>query len=218
MSSQPDAPSIRATIDLVVGVLLLFVGIIGVASGLMISALADREAITRLVEEGILEAGGVDDAHLVELILGLLQWGGIGLAMAGGFILGGTAVFGVIRYRAHRRGRVEGSLYADGVVGAVITMLTSFIPFSPLIGGIAAGYLYRRGRWPGVRVGSVVGLLVAAPVIVVGAVLAVGYADAALLWASLIVVFLVVISTIVTVLLAGVGGYVGGYIQGDRGR
>lgn len=216
VSNETSDTSVRATIDIVVGVLLVFVGIAGVVSGGMISVLADRDEIAALVEDEVLVADGISDADLIELIHGLLLWGGFALSAAGAVILLGTIAFVALRWRSHRHGRPYGSLYADGVVGAVVTLVTSFVPFSPLVGGIAAGYLSHGDRWHGARVGVVVGLLVAIPVIVFGAVLAAGYADIGLVWASLIVVFVAVTTGIMTLLFAAVGGYVGGYLRTEH--
>lgn len=217
MSNETDDTSVRATIDIVVGVLLVLVGIAGIVSGAMISLLADRDEIAQLVEEEVIVVEGLSDADAVELVHGLLLWGGLGLAAAGAIVLLGAIVFAALRWRGYRRDRLHGSTYADGVVGAVVTLITSFVPFSPLIGGIAAGYLSRGDPWRGARVGIVVGVLVAVPVIVFGGVLAYGYTEAGLLWASLIVVFSAVLSAIMTLVFAAAGGYVGGYLRTERG-
>lgn len=63
---------------------------------------------------------------------------------------------------------VEWPILADAIVGAVVTVVLSFVPLAPVLGGAIAGYL-RRDR--GYRVGALAGLLAAVPLVAVVAVL-----------------------------------------------
>lgn len=215
-SSDAGEESVRSAIDLVVGVLLLFVGIAGVVSGTLISAVADREIIAELVAEDVIHSTVMNDADLVEFVYVSVLYGGIGVAVAGGSILLIGVLFGVTRYRAHRRNEPHRSVFADAMVGAVVTYVTSFVPFSPVIGGGVAGYLEGGGPWRGVRGGLLVGILVTIPVFVALAVLAYGLVEAGLVWASLALVFLGVLLGGVTIVLGAVGGYIGGYVRRER--
>lgn len=53
--------------------------------------------------------------------------------------------------------------YLHALLGAVVTVVTSFIPFSPLIGGAVAGYLHNEGTSRGTRVGFVSGIFASLP-------------------------------------------------------
>ena len=49
-------------------------------------------------------------------------------------------------------------------IGAVVSLVTFFLPFSPVIGGGVAGYLHGSDRTEGAKVGGLSGLLAAVPV------------------------------------------------------
>ena len=55
------------------------------------------------------------------------------------------------------------NFYLHALLGAVITVVTSMIPFSPLIGGGVAGYLHDSGTGRGMRVGAVSGAIASLP-------------------------------------------------------
>lgn len=53
--------------------------------------------------------------------------------------------------------------YLHAVLGAAITVVTSIVPFSPLLGGAVAGYLHDAGTSRGTRVGLVSGAIASIP-------------------------------------------------------
>lgn len=55
------------------------------------------------------------------------------------------------------------NFYLHALLGAVVTAVTSFVPFSPILGGAVAGYLQERGTGVGARVGAVSGIIAALP-------------------------------------------------------
>lgn len=57
----------------------------------------------------------------------------------------------------------EGDTFINAVIGAVVTVVLSFTGFSPILGGMVAGYLERGSRSGGVRVGALSGALAAIP-------------------------------------------------------
>ena len=61
--------------------------------------------------------------------------------------------------------RGEG-FYVSALLGAVVTVVTSFVPVSPLIGGAVAGYLHDGGTDRGTRVGAVSGVFASLPLAV----------------------------------------------------
>lgn len=57
----------------------------------------------------------------------------------------------------------EGDTFMNAVIGAVVTAILSFTGFSPLLGGMAAGYLQKGEPAGGVRVGALSGALATLP-------------------------------------------------------
>jgi hypothetical protein len=57
----------------------------------------------------------------------------------------------------------EGDTLINAVIGAVVTVVLSFTGFSPILGGMAAGYLQRGDRADGSRVGAISGAIAALP-------------------------------------------------------
>jgi len=104
-------------------------------------------------------------------------------------------------------------------IGAVVSLVTFFLPFSPVIGGGVAGYLHGSDRTEGAKVGGLSGLLAAVP----GAVLATLIASVFVIVgpgqrSGLLVafgVFLVVllIAALYGGALGAVGGFVGAYLH-----
>jgi hypothetical protein len=105
--------------------------------------------------------------------------------------------------------------YINALVGAAVTVVLSFIPFSPLLGGAVAGFLE---RWNGARIGFISGVFAAIPLFILLAVVGVGIsivpgfghglAEGVVVVALLLVLFLV--AYVVT--LSVVGGVVGVYL------
>lgn len=120
----------------------------------------------------------------------------------------------------------------NGLVGGVVTVLLSFIPFSPLLGGGVAGYLQKGTTSDGAKAGAVAGAIASVPVLLLvfvalffaplfavvgqsGVPLAVGFAVVGLL------VTVVLFVALYTVGLSVVGGAIGAYVademDGDAG-
>ncbi|MFB6220380.1 MAG: DUF5518 domain-containing protein [Halolamina sp.] len=105
--------------------------------------------------------------------------------------------------------------YINALVGAAVTVVLSFIPFSPLLGGGVAGFLERRD---GARIGFIAGVFASLPLflllLLVGGAVAVipgfaqGHAEGVIAVALLVVVFLLTYA----VALSTVGGVVGVYL------
>jgi hypothetical protein len=127
--------------------------------------------------------------------------------------------------------RRAGSLWGNAVVGALVAVVLSFLPFSPVLGGGVAGYLRAGSRSAGATVGAAAGLLASLPVLavfgLVASVLGLGTLGAltagsveaaglSVAFALLVVVGgLFAVGTVVA--LSAVGGYVGA-ILAERER
>jgi len=57
----------------------------------------------------------------------------------------------------------EGDTIINAVIGAVVTVVLSFTGFSPILGGMVAGYLQKGERAGGIRVGALSGAIAALP-------------------------------------------------------
>lgn len=66
----------------------------------------------------------------------------------------------------------SGNTFLNAVVGAVASLVLVFLPFSPAVGGAAAGYLQRGTTTDGAKAGAVSGLLVAFPLFLLVVLLA----------------------------------------------
>ncbi|WP_167837261.1 DUF5518 domain-containing protein [Halosimplex halophilum] len=117
--------------------------------------------------------------------------------------------------------RREGDFWVNALIGAVVMVVLSWIPFATVLGGGVAGYLQRGTRTEGARIGAVSGLLAAVPVFAVlvlvfsvfsfGAV-AGGEAFGAAVFAA-ILLFALAVTAAVVAGTGAVGGYLGVYLR-----
>jgi hypothetical protein len=109
-------------------------------------------------------------------------------------------------------------IFVHALVGGVVSVVLSFIPFAPVLGGAVAGYLHERD---GLRVGSVSGLLAAIPLALV-LVLGVSFFGIFAIAPGggvgvpggfvLVLLFGVVLAAVYTVALSALGGVLGVYL------
>lgn len=66
----------------------------------------------------------------------------------------------------------EGNTLLNAVIGAVATVVLTFLPFSPVVGGAIAGYLQHGDQSAAIRVGALSGVLAAIPLVFVLVLLA----------------------------------------------
>ncbi|MFC7070195.1 DUF5518 domain-containing protein [Halobaculum lipolyticum] len=105
------------------------------------------------------------------------------------------------------------------VVGAVVSLVTFFLPFSPVIGGGVAGYLHGPDRTEGAKVGGLSGLLAAVPGAVLGTLIASIFVIAGpgqrsgLLVAFALFLVILLVGALYGGALGAVGGYVGAYLN-----
>lgn len=119
-----------------------------------------------------------------------------------------------------RMGR--GDTLLNAAIGAAVTVLTSFVGVSPILGGGVAGYLQRESRRRGAMVGALSGALASIPFAMVVMLLfvlgiAVPFADPGLALGGLgilVIGFVVLlIAAVWNVALGAVGGYLGTYVR-----
>ena len=114
----------------------------------------------------------------------------------------------------------EGDTLINAAIGAVVTVVLSFTGFSPILGGMVAGYLQRGDRAGGIRVGAISGAIAALPVLllffVVGGFVFTGSTMGGGMGVPggvvVVLLFGVVIALVWIVGLSALGGYLGAYI------
>lgn len=109
--------------------------------------------------------------------------------------------------------------WVNALIGAVVSVVFSFVPFSPVVGGAVAGYLEGGDRNRGLRVGRYAGAIAAIPLVLLvgafivlgsfGVIVAPGEAIRTLLGILLLAALAVVVIGAYTIGLSAVGGYVG---------
>lgn len=122
----------------------------------------------------------------------------------------------------------EGDTFVNALIGAVVGVVLSPIPFSTVIGGAVAGYLQGGDRDDGVRVGALAGAIMLVPIallaFVVGnifffAVAGSGMPGPAMGMAGgftiLAIVVFLLFGLVYVVAFAAVGGYLGNYVKQD---
>lgn len=106
----------------------------------------------------------------------------------------------------------------NALIGAVVSVLLGFIPFSPVLGGGVAGYLEGEESRDGAKVGLIAGIFAAIPLVllvIIGvAVVAFAPQGSAFGFAVLIGIIVVGVS-FYTVVLSTVGGVLGVYIKNE---
>lgn len=109
----------------------------------------------------------------------------------------------------------------NALIGAVVTVVTSFVPFSPVVGGAVAGYLEGRD---GARVGAISGGMAAVPILLLGFLfmffiplgMGMGMGVRAGIGMFLFWLLALVVVLVYTVGLSAVGGLIGTYLAEGR--
>ena len=113
----------------------------------------------------------------------------------------------------------QGDTLLNALIGAVVSVVLAFLPFSPLLGGAVAGYLQRGSREDGLRVGAISGLITMIPLFLVASLFGgffflpvFGVDPGAVFGLGFLFLFVLLLFVLYTVALAAVGGYLGAYI------
>lgn len=233
--AQEDHPTadgpLPLYVDWILGVIIALAGLLSVIAGTALVFVVDREAIAQGVEDGTITvtAGTAEltEPEIIDVVQTVVSWTGVGLLVTGLGMVLFAVWYVVVRHRAQRRARAgeHGSSYTQfAVLGAAVTVIVSFLPFSPVLGGGLAGYLERSESDRTVSIGALAGLLPVLPVLVLlvfvlGGLVA-GLLDveqsvsATVVGASLFFALLLVAT--IGAGLGALGGFVGGRFADSR--
>lgn len=106
------------------------------------------------------------------------------------------------------------NMWINALIGAVVTIVLSFTMVSPVLGGIAAGYLQREN---GARIGALSGIFASIPIVLFGfaAITFLVFAAAQAIFGFLVFVFLAVLVPVYIIGLGALGGYLGVYLHAE---
>lgn len=118
------------------------------------------------------------------------------------------------------RAKTKKSLWPNAALGSIVTLVLSFMAFSPLLGGGVAGWLQRESPKRGAKVGAISGAIALVPLMVIiflglfVMMLPGGFGPSALL---LLVLFVGLPLLGLWVLgLSTLGGYLGAYLREEH--
>ena len=117
----------------------------------------------------------------------------------------------------------SGDTLLNAGIGAVVTVLLSFIGFSGVLGGGVAGYLQSGTRREGAKVGAISGALATVPlflaVVAFYALVLAGVGGGIPVGPEILVVALVLVPLLLlwNVALGAAGGYLGTYVDEEYG-
>lgn len=217
-SDRRNAP-LSPVVDWVVSLLLALSGAVLLTGGALLYWATDRAAIARWVADGRIVSDVFSDAELVEVTHALGWGGGAAIALTGGLLVVAAVAFHVLESRARHQfeatGEAPPNLVVSAIAGAAVTLVTSFLVLSPLLGGAVAGYLQRRGDDGGVTAGGLAGVFASLPFVVLFAVIGAAVAAGASALVPLVVGVLLV-AIVLVVGLSTLGGYLGDQFAAGR--
>ena len=218
----PTTEGLPGVVDWLLATVVALTGLAILAGGSAMTFVVDRPLIADMVAEGNLQIEFLSNADSIEVGLAMATWIGLGLIAIGAIMVVAAVAYAVVRRNARRTAEEAGTHRSDyaanALLGAVISALLSFVPFSPAIGGGVAGYLERGESERTVGVGALSGIVLMAPVLgfllflTIGLLLGLMAVDAGALalavGAAMLMAFLVV--AVAGAGLGALGGYVGG--------
>lgn len=219
-SGHEEKQPLNRTLEWAISVFLLLSGSVFVIGGYLLSEFADIGRITSWVEAGRITSTEMSDPELINAVYALMWGGGIGLAATGVLlVIAGFAFFGV-QTRARNRFEADGiaspSVVGNAILGAMVTIVGAFVPFSPVLGGAVSGHLQGGSDRSALRTGILAGFFAAVPVAVVYAVITWSLVGSATGLTPIILTVLgisLILSLAYMVGLSGLGGYLGARID-----
>lgn len=223
--AQAFARPLPEYVDWLVGVATAVGGIALAIGGSVLAFLFDQDLLEAGIDSGQVTVVALEreltEAQLLELALAVVNWTGLGLLVTGLGLVLFAGGYVAARHRARRRAgddeRVDSSL-SYAVLGAVVTAVLSFVPFSPVLGGGVAGYLEYKATGRSIGVGGLAGFLSVVPglilLVFVTAGLYTGLAAAGGGGVGLLVATALLLVLLVVAAYGAGGGALGGFVGG----
>jgi hypothetical protein len=175
-SSESD--SLNRIVDWVTAMLCWLAGLFFAAVGAGLYAVADRDTVREFVVEENIQIDQLTQEEVVDLFLALLTWGGLGTILLGVLLIVGGVAFLLYRRRQERRDETHDPITL-AIVGGIVSIVVSAVPFSPILGGLVSGYLRKGTTSDGIRVGAYAGVVASLPVVLLGVLVIVVFAAVA---------------------------------------
>ena len=111
----------------------------------------------------------------------------------------------------------QGDTLLNALIGAVVSVVLAFLPFSTVLGGAVAGYLQRGSREDGLRVGADAVVVAAVPLLLFGVLFGSlfflgAFFDPSAAIGFVFVVLVLGFTLVYSVRLSAVRGYLGAYV------
>lgn len=223
--SRHHPREVPSFVDWLLGAIVIVGGVLFIVAGALLLVGIDRDALEQTILTEEIETTifltELSEEEISLMAATTVSASGIGLIIAGIAIFGFGFIYIIYRYWVRRNRAADEYVRSYGtyaVLGAVISVAVSFIPFSTVIGGGVAGYLEQQESNRTVSVGGLAGILPTLPVVIVaivvlgGLVFTVSDFDGTSFLVLLIGVS--VLSLLVLIILAACLGAIGGYLGG----
>lgn len=167
-------PRLPEFVDWIAATLIALAGVALSVGGSVLTFVVTRDLIEAGVESGqitvLIFERDLTEAEMLEVTLAIVTWTGWGLVVTGIALVLFAIGYVVVRHRTYRQTpdtESAGSYRSYAVLGAVATGILSFLPFSPVLGGGAAGYVEHFGTGRTVSVGALSGFLAMVPILLI---------------------------------------------------
>ncbi len=207
----------RRVVDWVITGLLIVLGLVVSAGGGVLVGVADRELFHELIEDEPIDSDLITHAELGDLIFAFAWWGGTGTVIAGIALILAGVLFGIGRHRIDQLepGSETPTFVANALLGGVVTVFLSVIPFSGALGGGIAGYLETDDAWEGALVGGTAAFFPLLPLLIILLTIFIGVIVEGLAIFGLFMILVGFVSGAISVAIGAVGGAAGAYLR-DR--
>ena len=228
MSGTVDAPpnhsqsrdesniAFSRTVDWAIGAVLGIFGVLLALSGAALYASSTYTVVTEVIQNGEFQSDVLTEAEAIDILVALGQWSAIGLAVTGGLLVALGIAIVVLHGRA-RENTEATPAWILGAAGAIVSVVLSFIPLSPVLGGATASYLDADQTASGLGTGTLAGVIGGLPPLVItvfaGFGLFMGIPGGLAPTAAALLIATAILTLLYFVALSAVGGYLGAWAR-----
>jgi hypothetical protein len=226
-ADEPDArgagsDSLSQIVDWITAALCGLAGLFFAAVGLGLYSVADRDTVTEFVVDENIHIDELTQEETVDLLVAILKWGGLGTVLLGILLVAGGVAFLVYRRRQDRPAQASQDTITLSIVGGVVTIVVSAIPFSPILGGLVSSYLRKGTTAEGTKIGAFAGVVASLPIIALGVLILVVFAAVAVelslglgaVAGGFAILFGLLVGLAYTIGLSALGGFLGAKLAG----